>query len=135
MFDVVEKYDSLFDKVFGKSKYLYPFSFKYSDSLIERLEKDFNGVFGDSVYTDKDGNGVIEIECPGFNKDNIKVDLCEGCLTVKGTRGDKDNRKEISKMWNVHRETEVDAVIKDGILTLTLKLPKKKEEPTKIEVK
>jgi HSP20 family molecular chaperone IbpA len=54
-------------------------------------------------------------------------------LTVQGSRGDGDRKREIFKRMNVSHSEKVEAEIKDGILTLTFKQPEKKT--TKLDIK
>jgi HSP20 family molecular chaperone IbpA len=102
--------------------------------IFDSLFANFDSMFGDDRYTDKDGNLIYEIECPGFNKDNLTVDIAEGVLTVKGKRGTGEREREIYKRMAVGSGEKVEAEIKDGILTITFKRPPK-EEATKIELK
>lgn len=102
------------------------------DTLFDNLYSGINDFFGDFRYK-KDGNLVYEIECPGFNKENLTVEVDDGILTVQGSRGEGDRKREIFKRMNVSNSEEVEAEIKDGILTLTFKQPEKKT--TKLDIK
>jgi HSP20 family protein len=106
------------------------------DSIFGGFFGDFQDVFIDhDRYTDKDGNLVYEIEVPGFNKENLNVEIADGILTVKGERASNSDqrKKQVYKRFTVSQSEEVDAEIKDGILTLVFKQPEKKK--TKIDVK
>ena len=105
------------------------------DDIFTRFFGDFDDIFGDHKYTDKNGNLVIEIEVPGFNKENLQVELSDGLLTVSGERevSATGHKKNLHKRFTVSRTEEVDAEIKDGILTLVFKEPEKKK--TKISIK
>ena len=88
------------------------------------------------------GNYVLEIELPGFKKEDVSVKLENGCLTVTASKGlDKDEQKEDSgyirrERWsgscsrsfyvgeNVRPE-DIKAKMEDGILHLTMP----KEQP------
>ncbi len=84
---------------------------------------------------EEDGNVVVEIDLPGYEKENIKVDLEDGYLTVKA---EKDEKKEDDKkgkylrreryvgmcsrsyyVGNGVRHEDIKANFKNGILTLT----------------
>jgi len=92
---------------------------------------------------------VVKVELPGVNKDDVKITLESNILTI---RGEKKTENEV-KDKNYHRtersygsfqrsftlpttvrNDKVDAVYKDGILTVSL--PKAEEaKPKQIEVK
>ena len=92
---------------------------------------------------------LVKVELPGVSKDDVKITLESNILTI---RGEKKQEKE-TKKENYHRmersygsfqrsftlpstvkSDKIDAVYKDGILTVTL--PKEEEaKPKQIEVK
>ncbi len=117
--------------------YFPSFSFGQDDpdSVFSRFFGDFEDVFGDHKYTDKDGNLVVEIEVPGFSKENLQVEISDGLLSVIGERKIAANghTKKIHKRFTISNTEEVDAEVKDGILTLVFREPEKKK--TKIDVK
>ena len=94
------------------------------------------------VY-EKDGKVYVEMEAPGYTKDNINISLDKGDLTVTFS---KENEEEENKKY-LHRERrtysritrsfylgeveedEVDASFKNGVLVVSS--PKKKEIDTK----
>ena len=82
----------------------------------------------------------LEAELPGFNKDDIKIDLDKDCLTISAERSSdtKDEKSSYVKrerfygsysrsfdMTGINTEN-IDASYNDGVLTLTL--PKKASE-------
>jgi len=99
--------------------------------------------------SETDGNFVIKAEVPEVKKEDVKVTVDNGVLTVSGER--KQEKEEKGKKFHrVERyygsfsrsftlpdnvdETKVKATFKDGMLTLTL--PKTEEaKPKAIEVK
>ena len=106
-----------------------PYSFHDVDSVFYSLWNEFDDIFGDSRYVDKNKDLVYEIEVPGFNKDNLSVDIADGILTVQGKRevGEKyAGQKEVFKRLSIGEAKDADAKITDGILTITLKRPEKK---------
>lgn len=103
------------------------------EKMFENLFNGYDDFFGDARYKDKDGNIIVEVECPGFNKENLTVEVSDGILMVQGTRGAGQYKKEIYKRFSVGRTEEVEAEIKDGILKLTFKTPK--EKTTKLQIK
>jgi len=100
------------------------------------------------VYEDENGF-VIKLDLPEINRDDVKVSLNEGTLSISGERRFENEQKR----ENYHRversygqfyrsfslppnvdATAIDAKFKDGVLRLTL--PKKEEtKPKQIEVK
>ena len=114
------------------------------------LEKSFAGFNTDVM--EKDGNYVLQAELPGFNKEDIHVDLKDDILTVSATH--KDEKKEedektryirkerhsasYSRSFRVANVTHEDirASYKNGILEVTFpkrdSLPEK--EAKKIEI-
>ena len=97
---------------------------------------------------EKDGNYIIEMDLPGYEKENISIELENGYLNVSA-KADKSNEEKNEKENFIHRErfygecsrsfyvgdnvTEEDikAAFKNGTLTLTVP----KEEPKKLEEK
>ena len=122
----------LFDDIFG-----VPF-FRKSESKMMKTD----------IREDKD-NYVIDIDLPGFDKKNIKIDITDGYLTINAKVNNEDNdskkgkyiRKEryygeCSRSFYIGDEVKpenVKANFKNGILTLEVpkvenkgKLPEKK---------
>ena len=102
------------------------------DKIFDALSANFGDTFSDNRYM-KDGDLYHEIECPGFNKENLSVELVENILTVQGERGEGKHKREIYKRFAIGTAETVEAEVKDGILTLVFKAPKKKV--TKLEIK
>ena len=122
----------LFDDIFGDS------FFRKSESKMMKTD----------IREDKD-NYVIDIDLPGFDKKNIKIDITDGYLTINAKVNNEDNdskkgkyiRKEryygeCSRSFYIGDEVKpenVKANFKNGILTLEVpkvenkgKLPEKK---------
>lgn len=112
---------------------MLPAKFK-KNPLTNLLGDDFfnfsTDLFGtDTQYlTNDDGQSIIQIDVPGFNKDNLKVEISEGILIVQG----KTDTKQIFKQYTIGQVQNVNAKIKDGVLTLTVIEPEK--ETTNIEI-
>ena len=122
----------LFDDIFGDS------FFRKSESKMMKTD----------IREDKD-NYVIDIDLPGFDKKNIKIDITDGYLTINAKVNNEDNEKkggkyirkeryygECSRSFYVGDDVkpeDINANFKNGILTLEVpkvenkgKLPEKK---------
>ena len=92
---------------------------------------------------ENDAQFEIDIDLPGFKKDEITVTLEKGCLTVAAAKGlDKDEKNEKGRVIRQERyagsmqrsffvgrnvtEEEIGAKFEDGVLKLTV--PKKEPE-------
>ena len=115
------------------------------------LENSFAGFKTDVM--EKDGNYVLEAELPGFNKEDINVDLKDDILTISASHNEEKNeedketryiRKErhsssYSRSFRVANVTHEDikASYNNGVLEVTF--PKREtmpeKEAKKIEIK
>lgn len=115
---------------------------------MDNLERSFFGSASNvvSVFrTDVSDTGdayKLESELPGFNKDDIKINIENDCLTISAERKldttDEDKKKNFVKRERFYGSYSrsfdvtgidvdgIEAAYTDGVLTLTL--PKKKEE-------
>jgi len=127
-----------------------PERFNETNSLFDAFDSLFKHVFFDEtkdMRTDikETENGYsLDIEMPGFKKENLSVSLEDGYLTVSGTkRVDKDDktkylRKEISESFQRSyyvgkdvTEESIKAKYADGILSLDVP----KSTPKKIQAR
>lgn len=127
----------LFDDIFTD-----PF-FKRNDNKLMRTD-----------IKEHNDNYVISVDLPGYDKENIKVDITDGYLTVSAKTDSENNEEEKGKY--VRRERyfgecsrsfyvgddisveDVDASFKNGTLIMEIpKMDSKKELPEKkyIEIK
>ena len=127
----------LFDDIFTD-----PF-FKRNDNKLMRTD-----------IKEHDDNYVISVDLPGYDKENIKVDITDGYLTVSAKTDSENNEEEKGKY--VRRERyfgecsrsfyvgddisveDVDASFKNGTLIMEIpKMDSKKELPEEkyIEIK
>ena len=135
--------NNLFDDFFG-------FPFYYDNRAEDKAEKKLYGHHaGNLMKTDikeLDNGYELEIDLPGFKKDEIKAELNNGYLTVSAEKGlDKDEedkkgkyiRKEryagaLSRTFYLGeeiREEEIKAKFENGILSVSIP----KEEEKKVE--
>ena len=85
---------------------------------------------------EKDGKVFVEIEAPGYSKDNVNISIDKGELSVTFEKKDEEeeNKKYYSKVTRTFylgdvNEEEINANFKNGILVITA--PKNKEIETK----
>ncbi len=102
---------------------------------------------------EKDDQYVLDLELPGFNKEDINAELKNGYLTISAKR--EDNKDEKDENGNYIRrerfsgsckrsfyvgdqmqQDDIQAEFKDGILTLEMPKdsPKKEEETASIPI-
>ncbi len=133
------------------------FSNRFSD--FDNVLDDFFGDFLPAKFFESDTFKIdvgendktyfVEAELPGFKKEDICLELCEGKLTISA---EKEQKSEEKKNNYIHRERRfgkmqrsvylkdvsdenVDAVFENGILKITLEKLTKKESSKRIDVK
>ncbi len=98
---------------------------------------------------EKGGNVHIELDVPGYNKDEIKLDVDDGILTIEATKNEEKEdegknyyRKErvygtFKRQFNVGNidESKIEAKFNNGVLKITLPKEAKKESKKLIEIK
>lgn len=123
-----------------------PERFNETNSLFDAFDSLFKPVFFDETrdmrtdIKETDEGYKLDIEMPGFKKEDIKVSLEDGYLTVSGSKKtEKDDktkylRKEISESFQrsyyVGKEVpeeNIKAKYADGILTLDVPKSKPKQ--------
>lgn len=132
-----------------KSKAWLPSVFRDNslDDLMDGFHKDFNRLFnsdrildGESLSECRDENGLVvyALDVPGFNKDNLSVEVADGVLTISGeSEVRKENsygRSEIFKRLTVGDVVDAKAFIKDGILTVKLEYPSKEIKVKRVKI-
>lgn len=145
----------LMPSVFGKDLFddFFDFPF-YDDKESDKLEKKLYGHRSKNLMkTDvqETENGyVLEMDLPGFSKDEVKASLKDGYLTIRAEKGlDKDEKDEKTAKY-IRRErytgscersfyvgdineADIKGEFKHGILKLTIpkEQPKKEIDTTK----
>lgn len=118
--------EGIFDKVFGGNPNTY-----YKTSVITKGKDEENNY---EVNQTKDG-AYLFFEAPGFNKDNLKVEVEDGIMTISGKRTYKMNGEEVSRTINKqfklgtdYNAELIEATIQDGLLTVFIPGYKKQEK-------
>lgn len=92
---------------------------------------------------EKGGKVHIELDVPGFNKEDVKVDLDDGILTIAATKHEDKEEKEknyyrkersfgsFKRQFNVGnvKENEIDAKFNSGVLKISF--PKEEQKQSK----
>lgn len=98
---------------------------------------------------EKGGNVHIELDVPGFDKNDIKLDVEDGILTVEATRENEkeDEEKNYYRKERVFgsfkrqftvgniKEDEINAKFNNGVLKISFPKEEKKETKKFIEIK
>ena len=122
----------------------------FFDRLWPEWQRDMGEEWSPSVnFYDKDGKFFLTAELPGLTRENIKISIDQGVLTITGT---KESRKEeeganyylkesaygsFSRSFRLPGEVEegqIAATFKDGVLTLEMPHKEKPSSRT-IEIK
>ena len=145
----------LMPSVFGKDLFddFFDFPF-YDDKEMDKLEKKLYGHRSKNLMkTDvqETENGyVLEMDLPGFSKDEVKASLKDGYLTIKAEKGLDEEEKDKKTAKYIRREryagacersfyvgdideADIKGEFKHGILKLTIpkEQPKKEIDTTK----
>lgn len=97
---------------------------------------------------EKDGKYILDIEVPGYKKEDVKISLYNGTLTVTAEKNQTSEEKDAggrvirqerfsgncSRSFYVGegiRDTDITASFNDGILKIELPTAQKKEEEEK----
>ncbi len=101
------------------------------------MTEDFDNIFGERYVKVAEGVYIVQFEAPGFNRNNLTVEIDNGFATIKGERElnqeNHSGQSRISKRFTVGEPKDVKATVKDGIFTLTLKYSETKSKKVKID--
>lgn len=132
-------------------------------SLHNQIDDMFNAFFGQGhapfafqnvphmdVYNEDDKQLVAEISAPGFNKDDIEIQISNGVLEIQGNKEEKQEEKDKKRTYMVressssfyrriglpkHADTEkVEANFENGILKVVIPF-KELPKPKKVAIK
>ena len=110
-------------------------------------EDDFPGQLAVDVY-ETDEQLIVKARTAGVNKEDLDVSISDGILTISGTLSSGDDTEATN--WHIQecywgefsrtlalpvpvKEDEVEAVLKDGVLTISF-IKVKQEQARKIEI-
>ena len=131
---------NLFDEMFKDPFFTRPFE----NSSTQIMKTDIH---------DKDGNYMIEMELPGYEKEDIRADLKDGYLTITASKNETKEEKDAkgncirkerytgtcNRSFYVGEQVTQDdirAAFKDGILSLQVPkdMPKVEDTPKLITI-
>jgi len=118
-----------------------------TDDSWDDSEEEFPGQLAVDVY-ETDDKLVVKARTAGVNKEDLDVSISDGILTISGTLSSGDDTDAIN--WHIQecywgefsrtlalpvsvKEDEVEAVLKDGVLTVAF-LKIKQEQAKKIQI-
>lgn len=98
---------------------------------------------------EKDNKIIVEMDVPGYKKEDIKVECNKGNIVIRATNTEKDeeNKKYLHRERKVYEKMErsfhfddidedsINAEFKDGILTITVQKVDEDKNKKFIEVK
>jgi HSP20 family protein len=141
--------DRLFESLgFGRAGFgLAPFIGSDIDRDLWRAGSDLQSVWAPQVETFRRGDKlVVRADLPGLSKDDVKVEVEDGQLTISGERCD-ENEETRDDYYRSERSygqfyraiplpdgvdaAKCDASFKDGVLEVTLDAPKEAERKAK----
>ena len=145
----------LMPSVFGKDLFddFFDFPF-YDDRDMEKMQKKLYGHRSKNLMKtdvqENDDSYLMEMDLPGFSKDEVKVSLKDGYLTIRAEKGLDEEQKDEKSAKYIRRErysgacersfyvgnineADIKGEFKHGILKLTIptEQPKKEIDTTK----
>lgn len=142
--DVFDEMDNFFNGMFGEER-PYRSCNRQFENMTSLMKTD---------VIEKENGYELQAELPGFNKEDIKIDLKDDVLTISAAHTDnKDEKDENGKYIRRERRSssyqrsfrveglkpeDIIAQYRNGVLTVDLpkkQLEQKKDEPIRIEVK
>ena len=128
---------------------------RWYDDIDSLFDTGFLTDFGEKMWRpaidveEKDGKFLVKADLPGMKKNDIRIELKDGYLTLRGERKseheeNEDNYHKIERNYGTFERTfrvpkgvtekDIHAKYKDGVLEITVPVPKV-EEPKTSEVK
>lgn len=112
-----------FRKTFGSFFPRREYEMIPTEGFLKNVLDSFFNESTDASYMNEKGDVTCEIEVPGFNKDNLRVSIENGIMTISGERETKNEchagSTKILRRMSVGTAENVNAEIVDGILYIT----------------
>ncbi len=120
----------------------------YLDDIFDDFVPSINNKMKCDIY-EKGGDYHIEMDIPGFNKDDIKIESRDGYLTITAEKSNEENdedknyirrertygKYERSFYLGNFNDEDVNAEFKDGMLKITVPKKEQNNEKNYIEIK
>jgi len=120
------------------------------DSMLEPFNIFDNAVMKTDIR-EKDGKYLLDVNLAGFRKEDIKISLYNGTLTVSADHNDSQEEKDArgnlirrerysgscKRSWYIGEgisENDIHAKYENGVLTLEVPTEAKKEEPQERQI-
>ena len=124
------------------------------DLFSDMFDDMFRGPVGNNAQLmktdihEKNSKYILDMEIPGYKKEDVKISLYNGALTVSASHSESNDEKDSAgKLLRQERytgscsrtfyvsdaiqDTDIKASFNNGVLTIELPTEKKKEEETK----
>lgn len=110
------------------------FGFRRFDHILDRLFDDVGYSTARHFDIDETDNQYsLSLELPGFKQSDVEVNLENGLLSVKASRGERSYRQSVTIPCGVDSD-KIEARLEDGVLSISL--PKSQlAKPRKIAIK
>lgn len=124
---------------------MFPRNYYLDDVFNNLLDKNENVKMKCDIYEQED-NFFIEMDAPGFTKEEIQIEVKDGYLKIMANKQqEEDSRNYIRRERNYTSyersfylgnvvEEEITATFKDGILSIKIPKDKEVESVKKIEI-
>jgi len=142
---MTQEFETLFEKLWEKSNYPTPTNlirpnwYTTKPNWYSNYITDFNHTTNQRTYFTENGL-YVSFDLPGFNNENLKVEITENTLTIEGKRyyntttTDESQTETIYKTYSLtdknYDYTTAKAEVTDGVLTIYF--PKNKKEKKKV---
>jgi HSP20 family protein len=100
------------------------------------------------IYSEDDRNMIIEMQAPGFDREDIEISVNNGTLEIRGQRTEKEEHKDKKRKWMVRESSssfarrvalpegadseKIAAELNRGVLRVTI--PVERAEAKRIEI-
>lgn len=127
---------------------LIPRTFDIFDNMFDDFVPSVSNKMRCDIY-EKGGDYHIEMDIPGFNKEDIKIESNDGYLTISAEKSVEDNdedknyirrersygRYERTFYVGDYNDEDIEAEFKDGMLRITVPKKEQKSDKKYIDIK